>query len=279
MEISKKSNDLVVTCDGCINLDYTLDCGQSFRWKKEKDVWSAVVYGKKIKIEQKDENTLIFYDTTEDEFEQIWKVYFDLERDYDTIISRFSEDEHLKTSSEAYYGIRVLNQEPWEALCSFIISQNNNIPRIKGIIDRLCENFGEDLGEGYFSFPSPEKLSALSPEDLSPLRAGFRAKYIIDAAKKVSSKEIDFDEIIRNDISFGRESLMKICGVGPKVAECSLLYGCRKADAFPVDVWVKRIMSELYENGLPRCAYPEIGIAQQYLFHWRRNLDKKLTNE
>lgn len=277
MEISKKSNDLVVTCDGCINLDYTLDCGQSFRWKKEKDVWSAVVYGKKIKIEQKDENTLIFYDTTEDEFEQIWKVYFDLERDYDTIISRFSEDEHLKTSSEAYYGIRVLNQEPWEALCSFIISQNNNIPRIKGIIDRLCENFGEDLGEGYFSFPSPEKLSALSPEDLSPLRAGFRAKYIIDAAKKVSSKEIDFDEIIRNDISFGRESLMKICGVGPKVAECSLLYGCRKADAFPVDVWVKRIMSELYENGLPQCAYPEIGIAQQYLFHWRRNLDNKLT--
>lgn len=277
MEISKKSNDLVVTCDGCINLDYTLDCGQSFRWKKEKDVWSAVVYGKKIKIEQKDENTLIFYDTTEDEFEQIWKVYFDLERDYDTIISRFSEDEHLKTSSETYYGIRVLNQEPWEALCSFIISQNNNIPRIKGIIDRLCENFGEDLGEGYFSFPSPEKLSMLSPEDLSPLRAGFRAKYIIDAAKKVSSKEIDFDEIIRNDISFGRESLMKICGVGPKVAECSLLYGCRKADAFPVDVWVKRIMSELYENGLPRCAYPEIGIAQQYLFHWRRNLDNKLT--
>ncbi len=279
MEISKKGNDLMVICDGCINLDYTLDCGQSFRWKKEKDVWSAVVYGKKIKIEQKDDNTLIFYDTTQEDFEQIWKGYFDLERDYDTILSRFSEDEHLKTSSEMYYGIRVLNQEPWEALCSFIISQNNNIPRIKGIIDRLCENFGEDLGEGFFTFPSPEKLSTLSPEDLSPLRAGFRAKYIIDAAKKVYSKEIDFEEILRNDISFGRESLMKICGVGPKVAECSLLYGCRKADAFPVDVWVKRIMSELYENGLPQCAYPEIGIAQQYLFHWRRNLDKKLTNE
>ena len=277
MEIRKKDKDLLVICDGCINLDYTLDCGQSFRWKKENGVWSAVVYGKKIKIEQKDENALIFYDTTQDEFEQIWKNYFDLDRDYDAILSRFSDDEHLKTASEKYYGIRVLNQEPWEALCSFIISQNNNIPRIKGIIERLCEGFGEDLGEGFFTFPSPERLSTLSPEDLSPLRAGFRAKYIIDAAKKVTSGEIDFEEILRNDISFGRESLMKICGVGPKVAECSLLYGCRKSDAFPVDVWVRRIMSELYENGLPPCAYPEIGIAQQYLFHWRRNLDNKLT--
>lgn len=277
MKISRNNNDLVVICDGCINLDYTLDCGQSFRWTKEKDVWSAVAYGKKIKVRQTDENTLIFFDTTQEDFDEIWKAYFDLERDYDEILSRFSEDKHLKTSSEKYYGIRVLNQEPWEALCSFIISQNNNIPRIKGIIGRLCENFGEDLGDGFFTFPSPEKLSTLSPEDLSPLRAGFRSKYIIDAAKKVASKEIDFEEILRNDISFGRESLMKICGVGPKVAECSLLYGCRKAEAFPIDVWVKRIMSELYEEGLPQCAYPEIGIAQQYLFHWRRNLDNNLT--
>lgn len=277
MKIHTENKDLIVVCDGCINLDYTLDCGQSFRWEKENDVWSAVAYGRKISVSQKNENTLVFYDTTEEDFENIWKNYFDLERDYDSIISRFSSDTHLKTASEKYYGIRVLAQEPWEALCSFIISQNNNIPRIKGIIKRLCENFGEALGDGFFSFPSAEKLKDLTPEDLAPLRAGFRAKYIIDAAKKVSAGEISFDEILKNDISYGREALQKITGVGPKVAECCLLYGFGKSEAFPIDVWVKRIMAELYEEGLPECAYPEIGIAQQYLFHWRRNLDNKLT--
>ncbi len=277
MKIKKDGNNLIVYDLDCINLDYTLDCGQSFRWEKTENIWSSVVFGKRIHIEQKDENTLIFYNTTEEDFENLWKNYFDLGRDYSAIISRFENDKYLKKSSEEYYGIRVLNQEPWEALCSFIISQNNNIPRIKGIIKRLCENFGEDLGDGFFAFPSAEKISAFTPEDLAPLRSGFRAKYIIDAAKKVTSGEINFEKILTNDISFGRESLMKICGVGPKVAECCLLYGLKKSDAFPVDVWVKRIMSELYENGLPECAYPEIGIAQQYLFHWRRNLDNKLT--
>ncbi|MBE6755212.1 MAG: DNA-3-methyladenine glycosylase 2 family protein [Ruminococcaceae bacterium] len=273
MKIHTENKDLIVVCDGCINLDYTLDCGQSFRWEKENNIWTAVAYSKKISVSQKDENTIVFYNTSEEDFEKIWKTYFDLERDYVSIVSRFSSDTHLKSASENYYGIRVLNQEPWEALCSFIISQNNNIPRIKGIIKRLCENFGEDLGDGFFAFPSAEKLKSLTPEDLSPLRAGFRAKYIIDAAKKVSSGEINFSEIIEKDIDFGRQTLRKINGVGPKVAECCLLYGLQKSDAFPIDVWVKRIMAELYEEGLPECAYPEIGIAQQYLFHWRRNLD------
>lgn len=277
MEIKKDENNLIVYNLDCINLDYTLDCGQSFRWEKNGNIWSAVAFTKKINIEQKDENTLIFYNTSEEDFENLWKNYFDLERDYNTIISRFESDKFLREATKEYYGIRVLNQEPWETLCSFIISQNNNIPRIKGIIKRLCESFGDNLGDGFFTFPTAEKLSTLTPEDLSPLRAGFRAKYIIDAAKKVTSGEISLEKILENDISFGRESLMKICGVGPKVAECCLLYGLKKADAFPVDVWVKRIMSELYENGLPECAYPEIGIAQQYLFHWRRNLDNKLT--
>ncbi len=276
MEIIKDQNNIVVKTDGCINLDYTLDCGQSFRWEKENNIWTSAVRGKKISVEQIDENTICFLNTTKDAFNGIWKTYFDLERDYVSITSRFESDEYLKKSTEEYYGIRVLNQEPWEALCSFIISQNNNIPRIKGIIKRLCENFGEDLG-GIYSFPSAEKLSKLTVEDLSPLRSGFRAKYIIDAAQKVANGEIDFDKIIESDIEYGRHELMKIKGVGPKVAECCLLYGCRKSDAFPIDVWVKRIMAEMYPEGLCECAYPEIGIAQQYLFHWRRNIDNKLT--
>ncbi|MBE6783822.1 MAG: DNA-3-methyladenine glycosylase 2 family protein [Ruminococcaceae bacterium] len=272
MNITMKGNHLVVETDDYINLDYSLDCGQSFRWKKSENIWQAVAFGKKISIEQKDENTLFFYDTTEDDFEKIWKIYFDFERDYKTILSRFENDSYLYEAIKKYRGIRVLNQEPWEAICSFIISQNNNIPRIKGIIDRLCETFGEDLGDGFYSFPSAEKIAELTAEDLAPLRSGFRAKYILDAAKKVAEKEIDFDSIYINDISYGREELMKIKGVGPKVAECALLYGFKKSDAFPVDVWVKRIMSELYPDGIPACAYPEIGIAQQYLFHWRRNV-------
>lgn len=272
MKIINDGRNLTTECDGCINLDFTLDCGQSFRWEKNNGIWSAAAYGRRISVEQKDEKTIIFYDTNEDEFQKIWKTYFDLERDYVSLVDRFREDKHLKSASEEYYGIRVLRQEPWETLCSFIISQNNNIPRIKGIIKRLCEAYGDDLGDGCYSFPSAEKISTLTVEDLSPLRAGFRAKYIIDAAKKVSSGEIRFDEIAEKDISFGREELQKIMGVGPKVAECCLLYGFGKSEAFPVDVWVRRIMSELYEGGLPDCAYPEIGIAQQYLFHWRRNL-------
>ena len=272
MKITQQNNLLITENIDCINLDYTLDCGQSFRWKKSENIWQGVVSGKKLSIEQKDINTLIFYDTTKEDFENIWKSYFDLERDYASVISRFADDTYLKEASEKYYGIRVLNQEPWEAICSFIISQNNNIPRIKGIIERLCETFGEDSGDGFYTFPSAEKISTLSLEDLAPLRAGFRAKYILDAAQKVANGEIDFEKIFENDISYGREELMKIKGVGPKVAECALLYGFKKSDAFPIDVWVKRIMSELYPDGIPACAYPEIGIAQQYLFHWRRNV-------
>lgn len=272
MNIKTKNNNLIVETDGVINLDYTLDCGQAFRWRKTDTIWQTVAFGRKISVSCEDNRTLIFYSVTEEDFEKIWKNYFDLERDYVSIISRFASDTYLREASEKYYGIRVLNQEPWEVLCSFIISQNNNIPRIKGIIERLCENFGEDSGDGFYTFPSAEKISTLSLEDLAPLRAGFRAKYILDAAQKVANGEIDFDKIFAGDISYGREELMKIKGVGVKVAECALLYGFKKAEAFPVDVWVKRIMSELYPDGIPACAYPEIGIAQQYLFHWRRNV-------
>ncbi len=274
MKIEKQKNDLLVYGIDCINLDFTLDCGQSFRWRKQDGVWHGIVCGRKASVKQIDDNTLIFYDTDKDDFERTWKSYFDLERDYKSITQKYKSDKYLSEACDRYYGIRVLNQEPWETLCSFIISQNNNIPRIKGIIERLCVGFGDALGGDGFSFPSAEKLSLLKVEDLSPLRAGFRAKYIIDAAQKVACGEIDFDRIIKEDISYGRQELEKICGVGPKVAECCLLYGCKKAEAFPVDVWVKRIMGELYPDGLPECALPEKGIAQQYLFHWRRNLEK-----
>ncbi len=263
-------NTFEITCPACFNIALSLDCGQAFRWAEKEGKWHGVAFGKALTVSQI-ENRLIL-DCSQEDFEKIWRDYFDFDYDYEKITASYN-DEHLQKAVSEYSGIRILRQEPWEALCSFIISQNNNIPRIKGIVERLCNTFGEG-DEGQKSFPSAEKLAKLTVDDLAPLRAGFRAKYIIDAAQKVASSEVDFDKIRANPIEFGREELQKIKGVGAKVAECTLLYGFHKLEAFPVDVWVKRIMAEMYPQGLPECTNGTEGIAQQYLFHWRRMQDK-----
>lgn len=271
MELIRQGENLIISGAECFDLALSLDCGQAFRWRKnEGGVWHGVVGRTALDVEQKD-GDVIFYNTSDAEFENIWKKYFDFSRDYKKITESFSSDEHLAKATEEFYGIRVLNQEPWETVCSFIISQNNNIPRIKGIIDRLCENFGEKISGSDYAFPSAEKLAEFEVEDLAVLRAGFRAKYILDAARKTAAGEVDFEKIFSSPIEDGRTELMKISGVGPKVAECALLYAFEKTQAFPIDVWVKRILSELYPNGLPDCIGEYGGIAQQYLFHWRRN--------
>lgn len=257
---------IILPCPDCFDLGLTLDCGQAFRWKSDGNKWRGVAFGKALSIEQRDDELIL--DCSSDDYENIWKRYFDFSLDYGKIVSSY-DDVYLKRAVSEYRGIRILRQEPWEALCSFIISQNNNIPRIKGIVERLCESFGEETDGGY-AFPSAEKTASLSVEDLSPIRAGFRAKYIIDAARKVADGTVDFKAIEENPIEFGREELQKIKGVGAKVAECTLLYGFHKLEAFPVDVWVKRIMAEMYPDGLPECTKGSEGIAQQYLFHWRR---------
>lgn len=275
----------------CLNPDYTLDCGQSFRWEKNfEGHWCAVVstsagpkYCELAFSTNKDGTSdITFFDCSKADFENIWVPYFDLDRDYDSILDTYNKDKYLKKADKEYYGIRVTNQDPWETLCSFIISQNNNIPRIKGIIERLCENFGEPVktiktkdgaDKILYSFPSAEALAKLEPEDLAPIRAGFRNKYIIDAARKTANKEIDLEKLKELPLDKAEAELLKIKGVGPKVAQCVLLYGCRQADAFPQDVWVKRILSELYPMGLPPCTAGTRGIAQQYLFHWRRHLE------
>lgn len=235
------------------------------------EFFSGVAYGKVMRVKEEGDS-LLFYGMKKDDVHGVFYRYLDLGRDYREITDRYNGDKYLSEAVRACPGIRILRQEPWEALCSFIISQNNNIPRIKGIIKRLCESFGEELENGMYTFPSPEVLSGKAPEDLASLRAGFRAKYIIDAANKVSSGEIDFDKIAASPIEFGRQELQKIKGVGKKVAECTLLYGFGKYEAFPEDVWVKRIMAEMYPDGLPACTKGSEGIAQQYLFHWRRTV-------
>lgn len=272
MKIKEQENDIILENIECFNVELSLFCGQAFRWMKNEDgSFTGTVKGRVLNISQ-NENQIILKNTTKDDFENIWSDYFDLGRDYAGICRKFENDKYLKNAKEEYYGIRVLNQEPWEALCSFIISQNNNIPRISGIIKRLCENFGDRIDDENYSFPSYEKLKDVTVEELGVLRAGFRAKYIADAVSKLNSEEISLESIKKMPIEQARQELMKIKGVGAKVAECTLLYGFGRKEAFPVDVWVKRIMSELYPDGLPECTKDVEGIAQQYLFHWRRNL-------
>lgn len=263
--------DITVYDVPCLNVELCLFCGQAFRWKKNDDgSFHGIVDGKVTDIKQ-DKEKIIFINTSKEDFENLWTDYFDFDADYENYCRVLSDDENIKKACEEYYGIRILHQKPWEALCSFIISQNNNIPRIMGIIERLCENFGEKTGESDYTFPSYKSLENVTVEDLAPLRAGFRHKYIADAVQKLCSGEIDLEEIRAMPIEQARQELMKIKGVGAKVAECTLLYGFGRKEAFPVDVWVKKIMSEMYPDGLPQCCKDIEGIAQQYLFHWRRN--------
>lgn len=268
--MEKIENIMIIEGNFCLNLENTLFCGQAFRWSEKEDKkYTAVVKGKVITAWQ-DKEKIVFENVKSDDDRKLIEDYFDLNRDYEKICSQLCGDEYFKAAFESYRGIRILHQDSWEALCSFIISQNNNIPRIRGIIDRFCKSFGEKIDEENYSFPSYEKLKGITAEELSPLRAGFRAKYIADAVEKLNSDQVNLNKIEKYDLERARQELCKIKGVGAKVAECTLLYGFGRVEAFPVDVWVKRIMQEMYPQGLPEIFNGNQGIAQQYLFHWRR---------
>ncbi len=259
------------------DLPHTLDCGQAFRWcENEYGNWCGVAFERYLELKKLEDGTVVLFGASKEDFENIWCDYFDLERNYRSIMEILSENETLKKACEYSHGIRILNQEPFETLCSFIISQNNNIKRIKGIIERLCENFGEEKN-GFYTFPTVEKLASLTLEDLAILRSGFRAKYLLDAAKKVANGEVDLQNLKNLPLDEARAELMKIVGVGPKVADCCLLFSHRHIDAYPKDVWIKRAMEVLFGGELPENAKKYAGIAQQYIFFYAR--DTKLLGE
>lgn len=248
----------------------TFLCGQCFRWsEQENGSFTGIAAGRKLALTQQG-NLITLHGINKQDI-PFWENYFDLTTDYSAYIDALSGDKMLKKACRFSPGIRILRQEPFETLISFIISQNNNIPRIAGIIGRLCESFGEQLPGGGYAFPTAKQLSGVTPEDLAPLRAGFRARYICDAVNKVNSGEVDFAEIDALPLVPAREKLKTIVGVGDKVADCVLLFAFHKTDAFPKDVWVKRIMAEFYPQGLPECTRGIEGIAQQYLFDYVRN--------
>lgn len=244
------------------DLDETLDCGQAFRWEKlSDDTYRGAMLNTPLIISA-EKDYFVLHDTTEKDFIGIWADYFDLDTDYGELKRCFSEDETLSKACAYAGGIRLLKQDSWEALCSFIISQNNNIPRIKGIIGRLCEKYG--------GFPSVSSLKGVTADELSFLRAGFRAKYLEDCISRLNDGRTDIEKIKKLPLEDARKALLEIKGVGPKVAECALLYGMHRTECFPVDVWIKRVMEKFYPNGLPECAKAQAGIAQQYLFHYMR---------
>lgn len=263
-------NDIIVSGVKCLDLDLTLDCGQAFRWERQEDgSYKGVAGGHFLHI-AKIGDDLIFKNTSEKVFNDFWVNYFDLNKDYDQICQQLKEDKLLSSTIDEYYGIRILNQDSWEALCSFVISQQNNIKRIKLIIDRLCKAYGDEVEQGYYSFPSAKRLAQLSVEDFEALGTGYRAKYLEKLSKDVASGNIDLEKIKNMPLEQARKELLSIYGVGIKVANCALLFGFGFYSCFPVDVWMKRVM-EYYPNGLPKCFDGIEGIAQQYLFHWARN--------
>ena len=243
MECIELDNKIKITDVHDLDLAQTLDCGQSFRWKPQDDgSFHGVAYGKSVTVSL-DKTDMYIENATADDFKNIWYSYFDFSLDYGKIREEISTIHPVLNEAAKYApGIRILRQEPFEALCTFIISQNNNIKRIKGIVERLCENFGTRLDDGEFAFPTAETLAKLSPDDLAPLRAGFRNRYIIDAAQKVANGEVNLDSCFTLGYEDARAELMKITGVGKKVADCTLLFGMHRIEAFPIDVWMKRAM-------------------------------------
>ena len=252
------------------DLEQTLDCGQCFRWTKNDDgSFCGVINGVFATVSYKD-GTLIV-ESENDIDEKLFSDYFDLSLDYGKIKEDLSKlHPVLKEASTYAGGIRILNQDEFEALITFIISQNNNIGRIKGIVERLCENFGEKVDDTHYAFPTAEKLAQLQPDDLSVIRAGFRHRYIIDAAKKVATHEVDLEKLRELSYDDAKKELMKITGVGVKVADCVLLFGFHRLESFPLDVWMKRAMEVLFDNMNPDVFGQYGGIAQQYIFHYSR---------
>jgi len=271
------------------DLTHIFECGQCFRWKRiASDNYIGVAYNKVIELEKKGQDLTIYNSNLRD-FNLIWKSYFDLDREYNSIKDSLSEDQLLKKAVEFGHGIRILTQEPFELIISFIISSNNRIPMIKKVIDNICTRFGERLqykGEIYYGFPSIDKLHLVTLEELKACSAGFRAKYIYETCKAIYENKSSIDSILGLTDDACHVELQKLSGIGPKVADCIMLFSMSKYSAFPVDVWVKRAMQNFYLA--PEVSLKGIriygrdkfgalaGFAQQYLFYYTRENNIKV---
>ncbi len=264
------------------------ECGQCFRWNEEPDGSYTGIFGHNV-LNVKEEKDIVITGICNGDIEEICKYYFDLDRNYEEIKKTLSlVDDNMKESIKYGEGIRILNQDLWEMIISFIISANNNIPRIKGIIERMSAKYGQEIkfrGKSYYTFPTIDELSQASVKDLKDLGLGFRDRYVYETTKKIKEGKINLENLKQEPTNEVRKQLLTLTGVGPKVADCIMLFSTLKRfDVFPVDVWVRRVMNDLYihnedETKVNKKQIQEIardkfgaleGIAQQYLFYWKR---------
>ncbi len=266
-----------------IDIFKTFDCGQCFRFDPvslfgNKHEFGGVAFGRYVVFAQNHQNELIIYNSTTQDYENIWRSFLAFDVDYDAVdkwISAAVKSRHMDKAIECSRGIRILRQDSWEAICSFIVSQNNNIPRIKKIISSLCQNYGGSvcfLDEAHYSFPTHQALLEAGEASIFALKTGFRAKYIIDACQALAEGRISLDSIKQNeDFDACVNELCRIKGVGLKVASCALLFGFDKTQAFPVDVWMKRALEKYFPEGIDLKGLGKwAGIAQQYLFYYEK---------
>jgi len=271
-------------------LVHIFECGQCFRWNRQEDgSYTGVIKDAVLNVKQEGNKT-IFKGIVNGDIKDVCIEYFDLNEDYGKIKIKLSQiDDNMRNSINYGNGIRILKQDLWEMIISFIISANNNIPRIKGIIERICKKYGQEItwnDDKYYTFPTPEELKNATIEDLRTLGLGFRDIRVYETTKMIYTKQIDLDNLRKiQDVETLRNILLSLPGVGPKVADCIMLFSLKKLEVFPIDVWVRRVMSELYFNmenpekgvapnklqQLAKEKYGNLaGIAQQYLFYWRR---------
>ena len=259
----------------CFSVEKIFNCGQCFRFDPDPCGGVSGIYrGRRYRFVQESGDRVKIYNTSKSDFDENLFDFLSLDLDYEAmngdIRCRFGSDKTIDEAIAAGNGIRILRQEPFETLISFIISQNNNIPRIKKLVEALCRECGEKTADGY-AFPTPQAIVDLGTEKLREMKTGFRAAYIYDAATKVAEGDIDLKEIKKLDTVTTLDELQKIKGVGLKVASCVALFGLNKLDTFPVDVWIKRVIDKYYPDGLDIGSLGDYrGLAQQYLFYYER---------
>ena len=266
------------------------DCGQCFRWNEQQDGSYTGVFGDNVLNVAKIGNEVIFKGICKGNIKETVEKYFDLNRDYHKIKHKLEEiDENMKKSIEYGQGIRILNQDLWETIISFIISANNNIPRIKGIIERLSKEYGKGIewnNTKYYTFPTAKALKDVTVQEYRELGLGFRDIRLYETTQMILDKKVDLEEMKNNPNTMEvREQLLSLSGVGPKVADCILLFSdLKRFEVFPIDVWVRRVMNDLYihnedetkvnKKQIEKIAQEKFGdlagLAQQYLFYWRR---------
>lgn len=255
------------------DLDQIARSGQCFRFRPLGERHYALVAGGRY-LEVSQQGQTVRFDCPEDEFEAVWRPYFDLDADYGRYKSAVAKrDKYLQSAVAAAGGLRILRQELWETIVCFIISQQNNIARITKCVENLCLLFGETCynksKQVYNAFPSAERLAACTADELAPIRLGYRAKYIVAAARQVASGEVDLDAVRRMDYAHAKAELMRLTGVGVKVAECICLFALHHIDAFPIDTHIRQMLDAHYPKGFPLRRYKGFaGVMQQYAFYY-----------